>query len=207
MKINSQYYSDVARAFVSPTLVLGAQFSFAGYPRGATLSDAAVQALVADAMAPGTPGALTYDAAAMYIVLTSSDVALPSGFCTSYCGWHTASNVLGRHTRFGFVGNAARCPTACAGLTQNTAPNGNLGADAMASILMHEIVEVLTDPDLDGCVLLARVRRVSAACMLGCSSACFCAGGTMAAAWKTRTSARGGTGRSGGCPARRACTT
>ncbi len=164
MKINSQYYSDVARAFVSPTLVLGAQFSFVGYPRGATLSDAAVQALVADAMAPDTPGALAYDASAMYIVLTSADVALSSGFCTSYCGWHTASNVLGRHTRFGFVGNGARCPTACAGLTQNIAPNGNLGADAMASILMHEIVEVLTDPDLDGCVP-ARVRRVSAACM------------------------------------------
>jgi hypothetical protein len=153
MKINSQYYSDVARAFVSPTLVLGEQFMFNGYPRGATLSDTAVRALVADAMAPDAPGALVYDASAMYIVLTSADVALSSGFCTSYCGWHTRGSVLGRNTRFGFVGNAARCPTACAGLTQGTAPNGNLGADAMASILMHEIVEVLTDPDLDGCVL------------------------------------------------------
>ncbi len=96
-------------------------------------------------------------ASSMYMVLTSADVALTSGFCSQYCGWHAFADLLGARVRFAFVGDASGCSraAACSALTPATAPNGDVAADAMASILMHEIVEVLTDPDFDACAPVA----------------------------------------------------
>jgi hypothetical protein len=45
------------------------------------------------------------------------------------------------------VGNADRCPSACE--AQTTSPNGNAGADAMASVIAHELEEAVTDPNLN----------------------------------------------------------
>lgn len=49
--------------------------------------------------------------------------------------------------KFSFVGNPDRCPSACE--AQSTGPNGNAGADGMASIIAHELEEAVTDPDLN----------------------------------------------------------
>lgn len=54
----------------------------------------------------------------------------------------------GRMFKFGFVGSAARCPSACAAQS-NASPNGNVEADAMASIIAHELTETTSDPELD----------------------------------------------------------
>ncbi len=111
------------------------------YSRGTTLSDADIQAIVSSAL---TSGRLPYDNNGAYFVLTSQDVAESSGFCTQYCGWHTYGMLAGSNIKYAFVGNAARCPSACE--AQASSPNGNAGADAMASVIAHELEEMTTDP-------------------------------------------------------------
>jgi hypothetical protein len=114
------------------------------YSRGTSLSDAAVQGVVTDALVSGR---LPYDTNGLYFVLTSADVTASSGFCTQYCGWHTRGTINGRDIKYSFVGNPDRCPSACE--AQTTGPNGNAGADGMASIIAHELEETVTDPDLN----------------------------------------------------------
>jgi hypothetical protein len=111
------------------------------YPYGTSLSDAKIQQVVADAI---NSGALPSDSKGLYFVLTSSDVTASSGFCTQYCGWHSNGSINGVTIKYSFVGNADRCPSSCE--AQTTGPNGNAGADAMASILAHELEETVTDP-------------------------------------------------------------
>ena len=76
-----------------------------------------------------------------------SPVAESSGFCTKYCGWHSSSTIGGTDIRFAFVGNPNRCPSACE--MQTVTPNGDGGADGMASIMVHEVSETVTDPNLN----------------------------------------------------------
>ena len=102
------------------------------------------QAVVADAI---SSHALPLDTNGVYFVLTSADVNETSGFCTQYCGWHTHGTISGSDIKYSFVGNPDRCPSACE--AQLTGPNGNAGADGMASIIAHELEEAVTDPDLN----------------------------------------------------------
>jgi hypothetical protein len=92
-------------------------------------------------------GRLPYNANGVYFVVTSSDVNEQSGFCTQYCGWHTAGNLTRGRVRYSFVGNAARCLNSCA--EQSVSPNGNAGIDAAISVMSHELTEATTDPDLN----------------------------------------------------------
>ena len=115
------------------------------YSQGTALSDAGIQAVVKAAISSGALGPA--DPAGVYFVLTSADVSETSGFCTQYCGWHTHGTIAGTDIKYAFIGNPARCPSACS--AQTTSPNGNLGADAMASIIAHELEEGTTDPDLN----------------------------------------------------------
>ena len=114
------------------------------YSHGTSLSDAAIQAVVFNAI---SGGGLPYDTNAVYFVLTSADVTASSGFCTQYCGWHTHGTLNGSDIKYAFIGNPDRCPSACE--QQTTGPNGNAGADGMASIIAHELEEAVTDPDLN----------------------------------------------------------
>ncbi len=115
------------------------------YSRGSHLKDSDVQRIVVSAI---SGGGLPYDTAGIYFVLTSSDVAETSGFCSRYCGWHTAAtpSTVG-HIRYSFVGNANRCLSGCA--AQTVGPNGNAGVDGMVSVIAHELEEATTDPDLN----------------------------------------------------------
>jgi hypothetical protein len=114
------------------------------YSHGTALSDSAIQAVVSSAI---TSGRLPKDTNAVYFVLTSADVNATSGFCTQYCGWHTNGTISGSDIKYSFVGNPDRCPSACTNGT--AAPNGNVGADGMASIISHELEEAVSDPDLN----------------------------------------------------------
>jgi hypothetical protein len=114
------------------------------YSRGTSLTDSAIQGVVSSAI---TSGRLPLDSSGVYFVLTSADVTASSGFCTQYCGWHTHGTISGTDIKYSFVGNPDRCPSSCA--AQTTSPNGNAGADGMASIIAHELEEAVTDPDLN----------------------------------------------------------
>lgn len=140
--INTTYY-DGSNAKVSNSVSLAGSIND-NYSQGTALSDAAIQTVVSTAI---SSGALPKDPNAVYFVLTSADVNATSGFCTQYCGWHTHASIGGTDIKYSFVGNPDRCLSSCA--AQSTGPNGNAGADGMASVLIHELEEAVTDPDLN----------------------------------------------------------
>jgi hypothetical protein len=140
--INTTYYNG-SNVHVSNAVHFGGSTTD-GYSQGTALSDSAIQTVVASAISSGK---LPKDTNAVYFVLTSADVNATSGFCTQYCGWHTHGTIGGSDIKYSFVGNPDRCPNACS--AQPTGPNGNRGADGMASIIAHELEEAVTDPDLN----------------------------------------------------------
>lgn len=140
--INTTYY-DGSNVHV-PNVVNYGSSTNDSYSHGTSLSDSQIQQVVSDAI---TNGKLPEDTNAVYFVLTSADVTASSGFCTQYCGWHTHGTISGSDIKYSFVGNPDRCPSACE--AQTTGPNGNAGADGMASIIAHELEEAVTDPDLN----------------------------------------------------------
>lgn len=145
--LNTSYTNQSYNAVVSGGVSFTASFNqyTDGYSRGSRLRDSDVQRIVISAITKQWGGHA--DPNGVYFVLTSSDVSEQSGFCTRYCGWHTAAtSSLGR-IRYSFVGNANRCLNACA--IQSVGPNGNAGVDAMISVVAHELEETTTDPDLN----------------------------------------------------------
>ena len=114
------------------------------YSQGTSLTDSEVKAVVASAI---TSGKLPKTSNGIYFVLSSSDVRETSGFCTRYCGFHTHASISGSDIKYAFVGNPARCPSACE--AQTSSPNGDSGADGMASIMAHESEEAIIDTDLN----------------------------------------------------------
>lgn len=140
--MNTTYYNGSKTPLANALAYLGSTTD--SYSQGTSLSDAQIQAVVSSAISSGR---LPADAAGIYLVLTSADVTASSGFCTQYCGWHTYGTLGGKTIKYSFVGNPDRCPSACA--AQTTSPNGNAGADAMISIITHELTEAATDPQLN----------------------------------------------------------
>lgn len=140
--INTTYYSGTNNK-ITNSVTYGGSTSDSG-SLGKSLSDAQIQSVVSTAI---TSGALPKDTSGVYFVLTSADVTASSGFCTQYCGWHTHGTIGGSDIKYAFIGNPDRCPSACE--AQTTGPNGNAGADGMASIIAHELEEAVTDPDLN----------------------------------------------------------
>ncbi|MDT4897132.1 MAG: hypothetical protein QOH25_2209 [Acidobacteriota bacterium] len=138
--INTSYSAGAYN--ITGSVLWGGEISNA-YSNGSNLTDANIQTIVNNSIGIGK---LPYDANGVYFVLTSSDVAESSGFCTQYCGWHTAGTPSAGHVRYSFVGNANRCLSSCA--AQGTvSPNGNPGVDGMLSVVAHELEETVTDPD------------------------------------------------------------
>jgi hypothetical protein len=139
--INTTYYNGSTTHVTNAVTYAGSATD--SYSRGTSLTDAAIQAIVASHVSKDLPS----DRNGVYFVLTSADVNASSGFCTQYCGWHTHATIAGLDVKYAFVGNPDRCPSACA--EQTISPNSNAGADGMASIISHELEESVTDPDLN----------------------------------------------------------
>ena len=140
--INTTYY-NASNAHVVNSVTYGGSTTD-NYSHGTSLSDSGVQGVVSDAI---TSGRLPNNPSGVYFVLTSADVNESSGFCTQYCGWHTYGTIAGSNIKYSFVGNPDRCISSCA--AQNVGPNGNAGADGMASIIAHELEEAVTDPNIN----------------------------------------------------------
>jgi hypothetical protein len=156
--INSTY-TDTAGVAITPKVNLVGQYSYPNTSTyGTTLSDANILALAKGSLGLGTIPS-TLDANALYFVLTAPGIAESSGFLTAYCGWHssetmdylntvpTPSVVPATDMKYSFVGDPGN-NKACIGQSQTTySPNSNVGADAMASVIAHELEETVTDPD------------------------------------------------------------
>lgn len=142
--INAGYSQGSPHQFVSG-IVHYSSSTVDNYSQGMSLTDASVQAIVSSAI---VSGALPNDANGVYFVLASADVDETSGFCSAYCGWHRFGTISNSNIKYSFVGNSDRCPTACERQT-SISPNGNTGADGMASIIAHELSETVTDPNLN----------------------------------------------------------
>jgi hypothetical protein len=140
--VNTTYHNG-ANVRVPNSVTLAGQTTDA-YSQGRTnLSDGAINTIVASALSSGR---LPRDANGLYFVLTSVDVS-KSGFLTSYCGWHTHATIGGADIKYSFVGDPGT-NGACS-MQTSVSPNGNVGADAMASVIAHELEETATDPDLN----------------------------------------------------------
>ncbi len=147
--IGGSPYFNINQTYSVSGMPVSGQVALSGvttdnYSQGKALSDTAIRNVVISAI---TSGRLSLDPFGVYFVLTSADVNATSGFCTQYCGWHTHATISGKDIKYSFVGDASRCLSACS--AQSTSPNGNPGADAMVSIVAHELEEATTDPDLN----------------------------------------------------------
>jgi hypothetical protein len=141
--INTTYYNS-SNVHVSNSVTYNGSTTD-NYSLGTNLSDANIKTIVSNAISSGK---LPSDTSGVYFVLTSSDVNETSGFLTQYCGWHTHATIGGQDIKYSFVGDPARNYAACAAQTTKS-PNNNVSADAMASIIAHELEETVTDPDLN----------------------------------------------------------
>jgi len=148
--INTTYYSGNAnKSYITNAVSLSGTCTD-NYSQGTNLSDRGVANVVANAIAncwEGKP-----DANGVYFVLASKDVMETSGFCSQYCGWHTYGTMKGTVVKFAFIGDSAQCLNSCAmfgTVGGMTSPNGDPGADGMASIIAHELDESTTDPELN----------------------------------------------------------
>ncbi|HEX7285973.1 MAG TPA: hypothetical protein VF532_07305 [Candidatus Angelobacter sp.] len=141
--INATYGDNTGD--VSGNVALGGQIFDTG-SQGAKLNNKKLGNVVTRALSNGLPT----DVNGVYLVLTSSDVS-ESGFCSSFCGFHTHQTINGADIKWGFIGNTDRCPSACS--IQPTGPNspavGVGGADGMINVIAHEQEEAISDPDLN----------------------------------------------------------
>jgi len=137
------YVTNASYSGVSGTFTVGVEATDS-YSQGTKLSDRKVASIVANAI---NSRALPKDSNGIYFVLSSSDVAETSGFCSRYCGWHTYGTLGGTNIKYSFVGNSNRCLNACS--IQTVGPNGNAGVDGMVSVIAHELEETNTDPNLN----------------------------------------------------------
>ena len=117
------------------------------YSAGTKFGDRALPGIVSRGISAGLPN----DPNGIYLILTSSDVSETSGFCRTYCGFHTHNTILGNDLKYAFIGNVDKCQSGCE--IQSTGPNspaaGVGGADGMSNVITHETEEAITDPDLN----------------------------------------------------------
>ena len=105
-----------------------------------------IYSIVNAAINAGAFGASPNTSNTIFDVLTAPGISV-SGFLTSFCGWHDSTNAGGNAlgTQYGFIGDPGT--SGCEHQTTSS-PNNNVGADAMASVISHELFETITDPTI-----------------------------------------------------------
>ena len=72
--------------------------------------------------------------------------------CSSFCGYHENFSLNNKDIQYALIVNPEKCLHNCSAKEQyiingfNHSPNNDWVADAMASIIAHELNEILTDP-------------------------------------------------------------
>lgn len=149
-QINAGYPNSSGQA-PSGGLFFGGSAVDRFYSHGLELTAEDIQGIVSDQILAGV---LPLDPSGIYIVLGSADVSSnATGFCVPGAQpHHSRGVVLGTSFVYAYVGNPNRCPTVGAAQfmaadgTRLPTPNGNFGADAMASTIAHVLDGTVTNP-------------------------------------------------------------
>ncbi|XP_018811542.1 protein EXORDIUM-like 7 [Juglans regia] len=159
-------YTDQTGSNITGSIVLSGEFYDSKYSHGGYLSRLAIQSVIRTAV-NAYPRALPLNPHnGLYLVLTSPDVRVQD-FCRAVCGFHyfTFPNIVGVTVPYAWVGHSGtQCPGVCAypfawpkysgrpppstngGNNIMRAPNGDVGADGMISVIAHELAEVSSNP-------------------------------------------------------------
>jgi hypothetical protein len=152
-RTNTSYYSvtvgTLAKNYATNSLSVGGCVNITApnaslAPGGTMVSDVALAQITANGWVPNSQD--------IYFVLTSKDVkersSSTSAFLTQYCGYHgiLSSSVTSQYSFVGDSGGASGCTSS---VIATKSPNSNPSADAMASVIAHELVETVSDPQLN----------------------------------------------------------
>jgi len=137
-------YFDGSGNSISNSLTLAGSVQN-NYSKGKSLQGSDIGQIVTDTLSAGL---LPLDANGIYLVLTAGDVQV-DGFGTSFCGYHSLRTYSNSRVHYAFIGNPAPAHLGVCAAQQSNSPNGNPGADAMASTIAHELEETVTDPNED----------------------------------------------------------
>ncbi|MFO0722741.1 MAG: kelch repeat-containing protein [Myxococcota bacterium] len=146
-------YGDLSGRYITGRVKFAGQTSDS-YSHGASLSEVDIQDIVAQSIRSHR---LPKDSNGIYFVLTSADVKQHWGdenFCQVFCGWHWFATIDGTVIKYSFVGDpTTQCPNACSFFQTDQGrlptPNDDFTADTMASVLVHEMEETHTDPQVN----------------------------------------------------------
>lgn len=118
--------------------------------QGNTVNSSAISKILQYALVTA-PGHLPLDSNGIYMLITDPTINVP-GFGTSFCAYHTRSNVAGTDIKWALIPEPSSKGASCDGNFANgqtVTPNGDAGADEMIDSIMHELSETVTDPDLN----------------------------------------------------------
>ena len=127
---------------------VGAQLQYTQYwaatpAPNAHPSDFAVRTKIAAGL---TAGNLSYDQQTVYVVFSGPGIDLGGGFGTAYCAYHYFFTWNNNKVIYAVVPWAQQYPGVCTRLQGS--PNGDFGADAVATPIAHEVEEAATDPGI-----------------------------------------------------------
>jgi len=118
--------------------------------QGNTVNSSAISRILQYALVTA-PDHLALDSNGIYMLITDPTINVP-GFGTSFCAYHTRSNVAGIDIKWALIPEPSSKGASCDGNVANgqtVTPNGDPGADEMVDSIMHELSETVTDPDLN----------------------------------------------------------
>nr|BAJ93875.1 predicted protein [Hordeum vulgare subsp. vulgare] len=115
------------------------------------INDEQIHTLVGNSIEARPPGwPADPDPNGVYFLLLSVEVKATSGLCTQYCAFHNAMHLASYPAtlvKYAVVGNPASCPNECAFVRKLPSPNADWAVDALASTLVNQFYNILTDPD------------------------------------------------------------
>jgi len=152
MQINTMYPNGAGQPPSGAVLYGGEAID--QYSHGLELTATDIQGIVKDQIEGNH---LPPDPAGIYLVIASADVgSSATGFCVPGAFPHHGIGFAnGSQFKYGFAGNAARCPSVAAPQfldsigTQLPTPNGNLAGDALVTTIAHLINVVITNSNGD----------------------------------------------------------